>query len=567
MNPTDAVLRFAAHAPKHDDPWPRELPREFSIPRTPVHHNLEVSAARWPDRPLTLFYDTPLSYEQALVDVQRLAGFLQKRCGVQHGDRVLLDLQNSPQFIVAYYAVLLAGGMVVPVNPMNLTEELRHYVRDAGTRVAIAGQELMARIGPLAVDGSLEHLIVAAYSDHATAPSDLAIPEHVAQPRLDIDAPRTILWKDALAADLAVEPPRVGPEDRCVMPYTSGTTGKPKGCVHLHRSVQHTAIGGALWFRQIPDTVILATLPFFHVTGMQGSMNGPIWTGSTTVLMQRWDRVTAARLIERWRVEGWTNISTMAVDFLTNPDLHRHDLSSLKRIGGGGAAMPEAVARQLEAQLGLRYIEGYGLSETIGATHINPADAPEKQCLGIPIFGTEAHVIDPDSHALLGADAVGEIVVRGPQVFQGYWNNETATREAFVDIDGTRFFRTGDLGRRDTHGYWYIVDRLKRMINASGLKVWPAEVETLLYAHPEVQEACVIAAPDATRGETVKAVVVRRGGDASTLTEDALIAWSREHMAAYKIPRVVQFVDTLPKSATGKVQWRQLQEAEWAAHA
>ncbi|MCU0868028.1 MAG: long-chain fatty acid--CoA ligase [Burkholderiales bacterium] len=553
----------------HDQPraaaWPHDLPRTFTVPRTPVHHNLEVSAARWPDRPLTVFYDTPLTYAQAWIDVQRVAGFLQRRCGVRHGDRVLLDLQNSPQFIVAYYAVLAAGAMVVPVNPMNLVDELRHYVTDSGARVAIAGQELLGRIGPLAADSTLDALIVATYSDHVTAPTDLPLPEHVSQPRIRVDAPRVTAWVDVLTADLAPDRVVVGPDDRCVMPYTSGTTGQPKGCIHLHRSVQHTAVAGALWFRQGADTTILATLPFFHVTGMQGSMNGPIWSGATTVLMQRWDRDVAARLIARWRVEGWTCISTMAVDFLSNPDLDRHDLSSMRRIGGGGAAMPEAVAKRLHDRLGLDYIEGYGLSETIAPTHINPPDAPKRQCLGIPIFGTDAHVMDPDTHAILGPDTVGEIVVRGPQVFQGYWGNAVATREAFVTLDaGAPFFRTGDLGRRDAQGYYFIVDRLKRMINASGLKVWPAEVEALLYAHPDVQEACVIAAPDATRGETVKALVVRRPDAVGRLTEDALIAWSREQMAAYKIPRIVEFVDTLPKSATGKVQWRALQDAERA---
>jgi fatty-acyl-CoA synthase len=316
------------------------------------------------------------------------------------------------------------------------------------------------------------------------------------------------------------------------------------------------------WGNGHQDNVILCSLPLFHVTGMQGSMNVPVYLGATVVLMTRWDRDTAAQLIERYRVDGWTNIATMAIDFLANPHLDRYDLSSLVRIGGGGAAMPEAVARRLKELTGLDYVEGYGLSETIAPTHINPYHRPKRQCLGIPTCNTRSLVINPDTLAVLGPGEVGEIVSSGPQIFQGYWKSPQAIAECFVEIDGARFFRTGDLGRCDEDGYFFIVDRLKRMINASGYKVWPAEVEATMYSHPDVQEACVIGAVDPHRGETVKALVVLRTASRGRVSPEELIGWCRTHMAAYKIPRVIEFVDTLPKSATGKVQWRLLQERE-----
>jgi fatty-acyl-CoA synthase len=323
-----------------------------------------------------------------------------------------------------------------------------------------------------------------------------------------------------------------------------------------------TVIIMSQWSGGHQDNVILGTLPLFHVTGMQGSMNVPIHLGATTVLMSRWDRETAAQLIQRYRVDGWTNISTMAIDFLANPNLSRYDLSSLSRIGGGGAAMPEAVAQRLKDLTGLDYIEGYGLSETIAPTHINPDEHPRKQCLGIPVCNTEARVIHPDTLAVLGPNEIGEIVSSGPQIFQGYWKSPEATAACFITLEGKRFFRTGDLGRYDEDGYYYIVDRLKRMINASGYKVWPAEVESMLYAHPEIQEACIIGTMDPHRGETVKAVIVLKAASRGKVSPEEIIGWCREHMAAYKIPRVVEFVDNLPKSATGKVQWRLLQERE-----
>jgi fatty-acyl-CoA synthase len=550
--------------PLHYRFWPKHLPHSMRFPATSLVFNLEVSAARYPDKPLLIYYDTPLSFARALAEVEALAGWLQRRCGVQRGDRVLLFMQNSPQFLVGYYAILRADAMVVPVNPMNLTDELRHYVDDSGASAILTGQELYAQVAPLLGTSRLRHALVAAYSDYVTQPTDLALPEAVRAPREAIAEAGVTLWKDAMEAQLMPGAHLAGPEDLCVMPYTSGTTGKPKGCIHTHATVMSTAVIGSAWFGAHQDSVGLGTLPMFHVTGMQGSMNNPIYTGSTVVLMTRWDRDTAARLIERYRVDGWTNISTMAIDFLANPQLHKYDLSSLNRIGGGGAAMPEAVARKLKDLTGLDYIEGYGLSETIAPTHINPPERPKKQCLGIPICNTDARVVNPDTLQPLGCGEVGEIVSSGPQIFKGYWNNPQATAECFIELDGKRFFRTGDLGHFDEDGYFFLTDRLKRMINASGYKVWPAEVEAMLYAHPDIQEACIIGATDPHRGETVKAVVALKAGSRGKVSADQIIDWCRGHMASYKIPRLVEFVDTLPKSATGKVQWRLLQEREKA---
>jgi len=320
----------------------------------------------------------------------------------------------------------------------------------------------------------------------------------------------------------------------------------------------------SVWFFATADHSQLVVLPFFHVTSMQGGMNAPMYQGSTVVLMCRWDRDVAAELIQRYKLTAWTAISTMVIDFLANPRLNEYDVSSLKRLSGGGAAMPAAVAERLQQVVGSPYIEGYGLTETIAPTHMNPPDRPKRQCLGIPTLNTDSRVIDPETLQEVPQGTVGEIVTHGPQVFQGYWRNPQATAAAFIQLDGKKFFRTGDLGYVDEDGYFFLVDRLKRMINCSGFKVWPAEVEAQMYQHPAIQEACVIAAKDAHRGETVKAVVVLRATHKGQITEQDIIDWTRQNMAAYKHPRVVQFVDALPKSATGKIQWRLLQEQEMA---
>jgi fatty-acyl-CoA synthase len=303
-------------------------------------------------------------------------------------------------------------------------------------------------------------------------------------------------------------------------------------------------------------------MPLFHATGMQGMMNAPIQAGATAVLLPRWDRDIALALIARHRVTVWSAITTMVTDVLAHPRLGDFDLSSLLRIGGGGAPMPEAVAAILRTRFGLDYVEGYGLTETAAPITYNPQHRPKRQCAGIPLFGVDVRALDPESGAEVPEGEPGELAVHGPQVFLGYWRQPQASAEAFVEIDGKRFFRTGDIGRVDAEGYWFVTDRLKRMINAAGLKVWPAEVEALLYAHPGVQECCVIAARDPRRGETVKAVVVPREAHRDTLDEAALIAWARSRMAAYKVPRIVEFADALPRTANGKVLWRELQARE-----
>ena len=547
---------------RHFAHWPPFTPKALAIPRTSVNYNLEVSARRYPQKAAILYYGRAISYAELEREVNALAGFLQERCGVKRGDRVILYAQNSPQFIIGYYAILRADGAVVPVNPMNKSDELTHYIEDSDARVAIAGQELYAELEPHLGEGRIERCVLAAYSDYLDPATTLKVPDVVRAAPRDPGRPEVALWRGAASAGCQPRAQENGPDDLAVLPYTSGTTGRPKGCMLTHGNLLATSTGGCVWGHSTSEMVILGVLPMFHLTGMQSNMNIPIQIGGTSVLMTRWDRDTAAELIQRHRITGVTGITTMIVDFLANPDLGKYDLSSLLRIGGGGAAMPEALANRIEKTLGLPFLEGYGLTETAAPSHANPVHRPKRQCAGIPYFDTDSRVIDPESRRECGPNEVGEIITHGPQVFHGYWKQPQATADAFLEHDGKKFFRTGDLGYYDEEGYFFITDRLKRMINCSGFKVWPAEVEAMLYAHPDIQEACVISSKDAHRGETVKAIVVLKPSARGKVEPDAVVAWAREKMAAFKAPRLVEFVEALPKTATGKVFWRKLQEEE-----
>ena len=568
------TAKASADAPSANRYWPPRLPRKLILPQTTLWFNLEVSARRFPDKVAYIFFGQPLTYSQLHEQAIALAGWLQRE-GVSKGDRVLLFMQNCPQFVVAFYAVQRADAVVVPVNPMNQAEEFVHYVTDAQAKVALTTADLAHVVDQAngLIDPALRLRRVVATRLAEAMPPELAPQERpsdavlkwlMSDPELP---PSCVRWADAMGAGCVPGPCTATADDMALLPYTSGTTGHPKGCVHTHRTLSPNIVGSALWGHASAETISLGVVPMFHITGMMYSVLSSVYLGSTIVLMPRWDRELAGQQISRYRVTHWTCIPTMVIDLFGSPNYRSFDLSSLRYLSGGGAAMPHAVAERLQAEFGLTFAEGYGLTETAAPSHANPPERAKLQCLGIPIFGTDCRVVDPISLAELPDNEAGEIVTHGPMVFKGYWGHPEATAQAFIEIDGKSFFRTGDLGRRDEEGYFFITDRLKRMINASGFKVWPSEVELLLFKCPLVQEACIIGARDAYRGETVKAVVVLRAEARATATEEDIIAWARQHMAAYKVPKVVEFIDALPKSGSGKVMWRHLQERERGATA
>ncbi|WP_408598751.1 long-chain fatty acid--CoA ligase [Limnohabitans sp.] len=553
--------------------WPARLPHTLSVPETSLWDNLRISACRYPHKSALIFLGRRVSYAQLMDQAEKLAAYLQ-HLGVKKGDRVVLDMQNCPQLVMAHFAILRANAVVVPVNPMNRAEELKHYITDPDARVAITTADLSAELAKasnqLPQGQGLAHMVVTHFTDafDANIQGDDAPPQawqawlstqHLLP---ELAAGQVHTWQQALSSAYPLGLLEVGPQDLAVLPYTSGTTGLPKGCMHPHRTLMHNAIASAVWSGGTHENVGLLVVPMFHITGMTSVMHAGIYLGATLVLMPRWDRELAGRLISNWQITHWTNIPTMVIDLLGSPNFDKFNLKSLVHIGGGGAAMPQAVAQRLWELYGLRYSEGYGLTETAAPSHNNPPDAPKQQCLGIPFMSTDARIVDPETLREMPQGESGEIVIHGPEVFNGYWKQPEATAAAFFDLDGKRFFRSGDLGRVDEDGYFFITDRLKRMINASGFKVWPAEVEALMFKHPAIQEACIIASHDSYRGETVKAVVVLRGTHQGGVSEQDIVAWCREHMAVYKAPTQVEFVDALPKSGSGKVMWRALQEAQ-----
>jgi fatty-acyl-CoA synthase len=545
----------------HFKHWPK-ISKSLKLPETSLYENLKVSVARYPDQSAIYYYGNTISYKELDEEVNALAGFLQQKLGVTKGERVLLFMQNSPQFVIGFYAISRADAVVVPINPMLTADELSFYIKDCGINSALVGQELYDKVEPLIGSTPLNNVVVAAYSDYKGDGFSGIVPPEVEAARMVYDQPGHFHWKEAIGAQYEPGTHSTNADDLVVLPYTSGTTGLPKGCMHTNRTVQANTIGAYHWSSSTTSAVHLTTLPLFHVTGMVHSMHMPIYSGSTMVLMTRWNREAAVELINSQGCTHWVAIATMIVDFLANPKLKQEEIATLTSISGGGAALPEAVGEKLYNLTGLRFVEGYGLSETIAQTHFNPPDRPKMQCLGIPSFDVDARIIEPSSGKELGVGEIGEIVVNGPQVMVGYYNREDENRSSFIDIDGKKFFRTGDIGRFDEEGYYFMVDRVKRMINASGYKVWPTEVESYLYKLPAIQQAVVVGIPDPRRGESVKAFVILNEGYDGEISEDEIIEWSKQHMAAYKYPREIEFRTQFPMTSSGKILWRKLQEEE-----
>ena len=522
---------------------------------------LALHAEERPEARAIAYYGNDLTYADLYYQVGRLAGALLS-LSVQPGDRIAIQMQNSPQYIVAYYAVLAVRGVVVPLNPMYRSDEVAAILGDAGAKVAFVAEELLDRYAGWSASEALR-IIVARYADMIPQTPVVIVPGILTQDPVNLSTDqRLIPWREALDVEVPSDLPGLtaASDEPAVMPYTSGSTGVPKGCLHNHSSVIYTAALQADWYEMTADSVLTAVQPLFHVAGMQGSMNAGIYAGATMVILTRWDADAAIDLFARYGVTFWNAPPTMVVDMLSRGTAVTRALANITCITGGGASMPAPVSDRLKTQYGLDYIEAYGLSETMSPTHLNPINAPQRGTIGIPAHNTLAMIIDSDTLAPMPDGEVGEIAVSGPQVMVGYWNRPEADADAFFDHEGKRFFRTGDLGLRQPDGYFRIVDRIKRMINASGFKVWPTEVENLIYGHDAVEKCCVIASPDSYRGETVKALVLLQKGAA--LRADELIEWMRPQLAAFKLPRKVEFVESLPLTASHKVDWRSLQERE-----
>jgi long-chain acyl-CoA synthetase len=529
------------------------VPPALSPPYRTLLDALDEQVRIRPDAPALRYFGRALTWTELDRDARGLAAALRTR-GVGAGDRVALLLQNVPQFAIGTLATWRLGGVVLPLNPMLRALEVRYHLQDSGAAALIALDALYREAGEEGARGTGVRCTVAtAGSDYAGGDplpplADGGGPAPGADRFLDLVASR----EDVAGSDLA-------PGDLAMLGYTSGTTGRPKGALITHANLVHQGDVYRVWDRITSEDRIFAAAPLFHITGMVGHLALSLLSGATMVLAHRFQGVETLRQIERHRCTFTVCAITAYLAMLEALDQEPHDLSSLRVAQSGGAPVSPATVQRFRERTGVEIRNIYGLTETTSPSHAAPLDRPTPVdpqsgalSVGVPVPGHEQRVVDLESGEEMPVGELGELWTRGPGVVAGYWERPDATAAAFTD----GFLHTGDVGRVDAEGWFYLVDRAKDMINVSGYKVWPREVEDYLYEHPAVREAAVVGAPDPYRGEAVVAFVALREGETAETAE--LFAFCRQRMAAYKRPRRIEVVHEVPKTATGKFLRREL---------
>ena len=549
-------------------PWlkhyPKEVPASLEYPEKPVFWILEQAYKEFANKEALIFYDKRTTYEELYNSALYFAGALQS-LGVKKGDRVALLLPNCPAYPVAYYGTVKIGAIVAQFNPLYTERELEKLIDDAGAKVAVTLDVLAYKFNDIVAKRKIDKLIIAKLRHFLPFPLNLIAPlKTLKEPKFKAPSGFEVYdFKSLIEKRLTPSPVDIDIyEDVAVFQYTGGTTGLAKAAMLTHRNIVCNTLQVVSWAHMAErgKEVVMCVLPFFHVYGMTVGMNVGFYLGGTLVLEPRFEVERVVKLIEKYKVTLFPGVPTIyvAIYKYVSESSKKVDLSSVKFCLSGGAPLPVEVAEEFECLTGGKVREGYGLSESSPVTHANLPDAPPKKgSIGIPVSDTCAKIVDPETGEDMPVGEPGELCVKGPQVMKGYWNRPEETKKT-LDKDG--WLHTGDIAYMDEDGYFYIVDRKKDMIIAGGYNIYPREVEEVLYQHPKVLECAVIGVPDEYRGETVKAFIVLKPGE--TATAEEIIEFCRKHLAAYKVPKLIEFMDELPKSAVGKVLRRILRERE-----
>ncbi|MBB5172684.1 long-chain-fatty-acid--CoA ligase [Texcoconibacillus texcoconensis] len=549
-------------------PWfqhyPDEVPASIDYENRTLQSYLHEAAEHYPDRSALHFMGKEMTYSELYESALKFANQL-RSIGVEKGDRVAIMLANSPQSVISYYGVLLAGGVVVMTNPLYVEREIEHQLNDSGAKVMVCLDLVYPRVAKVKDHTSLEHLIVTGIKDYLPFPKNIIYPFiQKRQHGLQIDIsynknlhPFVSFMEAGEVEEMAID---IDPkEDLALLQYTGGTTGPAKGVMLTHYNLVANTTQSVEWMHKLEkgEEVILAALPFFHVYGLTVVMNLGVMFMAKMVILPKFDPKDVLKAIEKQKVTLFPGAPTMYIGILNHPDVKRYDLSSVEACISGSAPLPFEVQTQFERVTGGHLVEGYGLTETSPVATANLLWGQRNPgSIGLPWPDTDVAILSTETRDLAETNEIGEIIVRGPQVMKGYWNRPEETQAVFKD----EWFLTGDMGYMDEHGYFYIVDRKKDMIIASGFNVYPREIEEVLYEHEAVEEVCAIGVPDPYRGETVKAFVVLHEG--KIVSEEELDSYCRKYLASYKVPKRFEFRDELPKTMVGKVLRRVLVDEE-----
>nr|WP_295972753.1 AMP-binding protein [uncultured Bacillus sp.] len=550
-------------------PWlkhyPEEIPCQLTYPNDLIHHFLINTAAEFPDQTAIHFLGREFSFRYVNDAAEKLAGYLQE-IGIEKGDRVAIMLPNTPQAVISFYGVLLAGGIVVQTNPLYTERELEYQMKDSGAKVIITLDILFPKAVKVKEYTNLQHIIVTAIKDFLPFPKNIIYP-FIQKKQYGIAVNVVHEGQIHLLSEIFRQPKRTvipyeqNPEKTiALIQYTGGTTGFPKGVMLTHKNLVVNTLMCTTWLYKYKrgEEIVLGVIPFFHVYGLTTVMILAIMQGYKMVLLPKFEVKTTLKTIHQQRPTLFPGAPTMYIGLLNASDLHKYDISSIDACLSGSAPLPTEVQDRFEQTTGGKLVEGYGLTETSPITHVNFLwDRPRvKGSIGVPLPDTDAVILSLENGEILPPGELGEIAVKGPQVMKGYWDRPDETEQAFKD----GWLLTGDLGYMDQEGYFFVIDRKKDIIIAGGFNVYPREIEEVFYEHPAVKEVVVAGIPDPYRGETVKAYVVLKEG--TTVKKAELNEFARRNLAAYKVPRKYEFREELPKTAVGKILRRILVEEE-----
>ena len=546
---------------KHYDP---EVPLHLTYPHIPLYSLLDETAAKHPGSPCTNFFGRRLSYQQ-IKELSDCFAVGIRSLGIRKGDRVVLLLPNSPQFLVAYYGLLKAEAVIVPLNPLSAERELEFYLTDSGAETVITIPLFLNKVVSLRGKTPLKHVVYSRLADFLPFPLNLV--QGFRERRLirKLDGETLVdfkeLLKQALRPDWDPEP--VQPEEMAVLIYSGGTTGVAKSIMLSHFNLVSNAHQIIAWGHLTDEQGVLAVLPLFHGFGMSVTMNAAVLAGGEIFLVPRFNAKQIAKAIHKYKPSFFIGVPTMFVQLSNLPNIHRYDFSSLRGIFVGAAPLTHAIKEGFEASLkatgrtGGRMVEGYGLTEAVTAIMANPYQGMHKVgSIGLPFPDVDVKIVSLDDGHDLAPGELGEIVLRSPTVMLGYYKNAEETQKTVVDD----WLYTGDIGYVDEDGYFYITDRKKDLIIVGGFNVFPREIDELIYQHSKVKEGISVGIPDPRKGERIKVYIVLKDGE--TATPEEFIAYFKERLTPYKVPSEVEFRTQLPKSMIGKILRRALREEE-----
>ncbi|NPU83762.1 MAG: AMP-binding protein [Syntrophaceae bacterium] len=539
--------------------WPKQDPLVPPLPTEPIFELIRKQAKIRPDKTAILFYGHETTFQELDDATDRLATAL-VNMGLGKGDRIGLYFENCPQFVIGFYGILKMGGIVVNVSPMYKQDELVHELKDAGVETIIMEDFFWPVLEPVIGECGLKNILVTSFADYL--PEKPTIPLHASMSTEKKSIPGTIDFK-SLIEKTPANPPKVEIDlenDVALLQYTAGTTGSPKGAMLTHGNMAVHNLAVRHYYEYTENDVHLIILPLFHITGLDIAMNPALAVGSTLILFARFDLLPMLDVIQKYKVTGWVTITPINVAVCNLPIIGNYDLKSLRFVLSGGAPVPLEIHKRWKELTGTHIVEGYGLSECTGGIVGNNCQNFSPGTIGSPVFWHDVKIVHPatpDKEAGIGEE--GELWIKGPCVMKGYWNAPEQTKNT-ITPDG--YLMTGDMVTVDKDGWFRIVGRAKEMIKVSGFSVFLAEIDAFLYQHPAVAEAAAIGVPHPYRGEEPKAYVVLKPDFKGKVTEQEIIDWCKDKMAAYKVPASIAFTDGLPKSGAGKVLRRLLAEQE-----